>query len=60
MGVSISFVYDKASWRQLAEIQEYFGVEMTRVDTHDWDEVEKTVKRVIKSSRAGENMKMEA
>lgn len=58
--MSISFVYDKASWRQLVEIQDYFGVEMIRVDTGDWDEVEKTVKRVIKSSRAGENMKMEA
>ena len=58
VGVSISFVYDKNSWRQLSEIQRYFGVEMTRVDTQDWDEVEATVKRVIKSSRAGENMKM--
>ena len=51
-------MYDKASWRQLNEIQQYFGVQMTRVDTKDWDEVEATVKRVIKSSRAGENMKM--
>ncbi|KAI9803057.1 MAG: RNA helicase required for poly(A+) mRNA export [Piccolia ochrophora] len=57
VGVSISFVYDKKSWRQLNEIQQYFNVEMTRVDTSDWDEVEATVKRVIKSSRAGENMK---
>ena len=59
VGVSISFVYDKRSWQQLVEIQDYFGVEMTRIDTADWDEVEKTVKRVIKSSRAGENMKMD-
>ena len=34
------------------QIQEYFGIEMTRVDTADWDMVEETVKRVIKSSRA--------
>jgi ATP-dependent RNA helicase DDX19/DBP5 len=43
----------------LREISEYFKVKMTKVDTTDWDEVEETVKRVIKSSRAGENMRME-
>ncbi|KAI9678040.1 MAG: RNA helicase required for poly(A+) mRNA export [Caeruleum heppii] len=59
VGVSISFVYDKQSWRQLNEIQQYFDVQMTRVDTGDWDEVEATIKRVIKSSRAGENMRMD-
>ncbi|KAI9868028.1 MAG: RNA helicase required for poly(A+) mRNA export [Trichoglossum hirsutum] len=55
VGVSISFVYDKQSWRQLNEIQKYFNVAMTRVDTSDWDEVEETIKRVIKSSRSGQN-----
>ncbi|MCJ1376237.1 RNA helicase required for poly(A+) mRNA export [Loxospora ochrophaea] len=52
VGVSISFVYNKPSWEALMQIQEYFGIEMTRVDTADWDMVEETVKRVIKSSRA--------
>ncbi|KAI9819716.1 MAG: RNA helicase required for poly(A+) mRNA export [Thelocarpon impressellum] len=59
VGVSISFIYDKASYRQLNEIQAYFGVQMTPVKTDDWDEVEETVKSVLKSSRAGENMKMD-
>jgi len=58
VGVSISFVHDKRSWEQVAFIQQYFGVEMTRLDTSDWDSVEKTIKQVIKSSRAGSNMKM--
>lgn len=41
----------------LNEIQQYFNVTMTKVDTSDWDQVEETVKRVIKSSRAGSNLK---
>lgn len=57
VGVSVSFVYDKTSWRMLNEIQRYFNVEMTKVDTSDWDQVEETVKRVIKSSRAGSNLR---
>lgn len=57
VGVSISFVYDKRSWQMLKAIQEYFQCEMTRVDTSDWDQVEETVKRVIKSSRAGTNLR---
>lgn len=38
VGVSISFVHDKRSWQELAEIQQHFGVEMTRVPTDDMDE----------------------
>ena len=57
VGVSISFVYDKKSWRQLADIQKYFSCEMTRVETKDWDQVEEIVKKVIKSSRAGTNLR---
>lgn len=56
VGVSISFVHDKDSWRKLHSIEEYFNIEMVRLDTQDWDAVEETVKRVIKSSRAGSNM----
>ncbi|KAI9778659.1 MAG: RNA helicase required for poly(A+) mRNA export [Peltula sp. TS41687] len=56
VGVSISFVHDKRSWRQLDDISKYFGVPITRVDTTDWDDVEHAVKKVIRSSRAGTNM----
>ena len=55
--MSISFVYDKVSWSMLMAIQNYFKIEMTRVDTSDWDLVEETVKRVIKSSRAAPDYK---
>ena len=36
----------------LMSIQDYFQVEMQRIDTSDWDLVEETVKKVIKSTRA--------
>lgn len=50
VGVSISFVHDRKSYETLQLIQSYFGnVEMTRVPTDDWDEVEKIVKKVIKN-----------
>ncbi|MCJ1238982.1 RNA helicase required for poly(A+) mRNA export [Varicellaria rhodocarpa] len=52
VGVSISFVYDQASWEMLKYIQDYYQIEMIRIDTSDWDLVEDTVKKVIKSSRA--------
>lgn len=49
VGVSISFVHDKRSYDVLMKIQAYFGnIEMTRVPTDDWDEVERIVKKVIK------------
>ncbi|AOW28226.1 ATP-dependent RNA helicase DBP5 [Candida albicans L26] len=50
VGVSISFIHDRRSYDILMAIKAYFGnVEMTRVPTDDWDEVEKIVKKVIKS-----------
>lgn len=39
----------------LKEISDYFGVEMTSLPYDDWDNVEDTIKKVIKSSRAGSN-----
>ena len=59
VGVAISFIYDKASWEMLNQITEHFGVVPTKVPTDDWDHVEEVVKKVIRSSRAGSNMKME-
>lgn len=50
VGVSVSFVHDKPSYNVLMAIRDYFGgIEMTRVPTDDWDQVEKIVKKVIKS-----------
>lgn len=49
-------MYDKKSFAMLTKITDYFGVEITQVPTDDWDAVEETIKKVIKSSRAGTNM----
>ncbi|GEQ71816.1 hypothetical protein JCM33374_g5502 [Metschnikowia sp. JCM 33374] len=50
VGVSVSFVHDKKSFAALQAIMDYFGnVEMTKLPTDDWDEVEKIVKKVIKN-----------
>ncbi|KAL6940820.1 RNA helicase required for poly(A+) mRNA export [Hanseniaspora vineae] len=48
-GVAISFVHDKKSYTVLQQIQKYFGdIEMTKIPSDDWDEVEKIVKKVLK------------
>lgn len=52
VGVAVSFVSNKAEWQMLTEIQEYFQTEITRVDTNDWDDVEETVKKIIKPAAA--------
>lgn len=49
VGVSISFVHDNRSLNEMIAIQDYFGVEMTRVPTEDWEEVERVIKGVIKA-----------
>lgn len=49
VGVAVSFVHDKKSYEDLEQIRSYFNdIEMTRVPTDDWDEVEKIVKKVLK------------
>ncbi|KAL2353543.1 P-loop containing nucleoside triphosphate hydrolase protein [Cryomyces antarcticus] len=59
VGVAITFIHDKASWRKFVAITSKYGIEAVRLDTSDWDSVEDVVKRVIKSSRAGTNIDME-
>lgn len=59
VGVAITFVYDKKSWQNLHSIANYFDVAPTQLPNKDWDTVEDIVKKVIKSSRAGTNLKME-
>ena len=55
VGVSISLVHDPTSYNLLQDIGRFFAVPLSAVDSDDWDVVEKTVKQVIKSSRAGAN-----
>ncbi|KFA64700.1 hypothetical protein S40285_07136 [Stachybotrys chlorohalonatus IBT 40285] len=52
VGVSISFVHDKASFQALSSIANIYQIDLVHLDTEDWDEAEATVKRVIKANRA--------
>jgi ATP-dependent RNA helicase DDX19/DBP5 len=57
VGVAVTFISSRRDWEMLMEIQKYFGAEMTKVSTADWDDLEETVSRIIKSSRSGANFK---
>lgn len=55
VGVAVTFVSSRRDWDMLMQIQRYFGAEMTKVATDDWDDLEEQVTKIIKSSRAGSN-----
>lgn len=55
VGVSISLICNKRDFDAMTAISEYFKVEMTGLNTNDWDEIETVVKKIIKSSRADAN-----
>ncbi|KAL2020922.1 hypothetical protein VTK56DRAFT_7809 [Thermocarpiscus australiensis] len=55
VGVSISFVYDRKSFEALSKIAEFYGIDLVQLKPDDWDETEKKVQEVIKSSRAAPN-----
>ena len=57
VGVSISFVFDRKSFMALEQIGQHYGIDLVKLDQDDWDETEKTIHRIIKSSRAGTNLK---
>lgn len=52
VGVAVTFVSSKRDWEMLMQIQQYYGSEITQVGTDDWDQLEETVTKIIKSSRA--------
>lgn len=57
VGVSISFVFDRKSFMALESIAKHYGIDLVKLDQNDWDKTEEIVHNVIKSSRAGANMK---
>jgi ATP-dependent RNA helicase DDX19/DBP5 len=58
-GAALSFVHDRKSWSQLMDICKHFGVEPTKLDTEDWDNVERLLKNIMKNSRtAGGEVEM--
>ena len=57
VGVSISFVFDRKSFQALSAIAAHYNIDLVQLDQDDWDKTEEIVKNVIKSSRAGTNLK---
>ena len=57
VGVSISFVFDRRSFQALEYIGQHYGIDLVKLDQDDWDATEKTIHQVIRSSRAGTNLK---
>ncbi|KAI1425734.1 ATP-dependent RNA helicase DBP5 [Xylaria sp. FL1777] len=55
VGVSITFISDKKSFTALHAIAEDLQIDLVALSPDDWDETEKQVQRVIKSSRAQAN-----
>ncbi|KAI9344669.1 ATP-dependent RNA helicase dbp5 [Obelidium mucronatum] len=47
-GVSINFVHDAKSFREMDAIQKHFGREIVRVGTESYDEIERMLKKAIK------------
>jgi len=43
-GVSIAFIHDQKSWKELDAFQRYFQVEMVKIPTRDWEETEEMIK----------------
>ncbi|KAJ2970256.1 hypothetical protein NUW58_g9751 [Xylaria curta] len=52
VGVSITFISDKKSFVALQAIAKDLLIDLVALSPEDWDETEKQVQRVIKSSRA--------
>ena len=61
VGVALTLVSDRKSFMLYQDICVKLGIEPTKLDTEDWDNVERVVKQIIKSSRnAGGGSSVEA
>lgn len=47
-GVSINFVHDEKSYREMKEIETYFGRDISRVPTANYMDIEKYLKKAVK------------
>lgn len=46
---------NREEWNMLMQISKYFNCDIQRLNTSDWDEVEETIKKTIKSARSQAN-----
>lgn len=59
VGVALTLVHDKHSWELYRQICQELSIDPTKLDTEDWDEVERVVKSIIKSARNAKVAQME-
>ncbi|EPE03103.1 atp-dependent rna helicase dbp5 [Ophiostoma piceae UAMH 11346] len=52
VGVSISFVHDRKSFTALADIANHYSIDLIQLSPDDWEETEKKIRQILKSSRA--------
>ncbi|EWC46579.1 ATP-dependent RNA helicase DBP5 [Drechslerella stenobrocha 248] len=52
VGASVSFVHDKNSWEQMDAIQRHFNCRMSRIDTSDWIQAAKQIRKILKSDKS--------
>ncbi|KAI9323808.1 P-loop containing nucleoside triphosphate hydrolase protein [Dichotomocladium elegans] len=46
-GVSINFVHNEKTWKLIQAIEQHFHREITKIETDDWEAVEKKLKSVL-------------
>lgn len=51
VGVALTLVHDRHSWSLFQQICTKLNITPTKLETDDWDNVERVVKQIIKSSR---------
>ncbi|KAH7925845.1 DEAD-domain-containing protein [Leucogyrophana mollusca] len=47
-GISINFVHDHGTWKQMEEIEKALGKKIIRIETNDLDEMEEKMKKALK------------
>ncbi|KAH7913597.1 P-loop containing nucleoside triphosphate hydrolase protein [Hygrophoropsis aurantiaca] len=47
-GISINFVHNKETWKQMEEIEKILGKHIIRIETNDLDEMEEKMKKALK------------
>ncbi|EIN10050.1 DEAD-domain-containing protein [Punctularia strigosozonata HHB-11173 SS5] len=47
-GISVNFVHDQTTWKQMEQIEKALGRQIIRIETNDLDEMEETMKKYLK------------
>ncbi|KZS94179.1 DEAD-domain-containing protein [Sistotremastrum niveocremeum HHB9708] len=48
-GIAINFVHDKRTWQDMHAMEQALGMNIARIETNDFDEMEETLKKSLKA-----------